>query len=71
MAVDGDMYQVLAQPIRGFDKQVVGHVVMARRIDSVLLSLFPGARLVFALAMIAAVAIAIASAIRMRHITRA
>ncbi|HSS02032.1 MAG TPA: serine/threonine-protein kinase [Kofleriaceae bacterium] len=70
-AVDGDMYQVLAQPIRGFDKQVVGHVVMARRIDSVLLSLFPGARLVFAMAMIAAVAIAVASAMRMRQITRA
>jgi serine/threonine protein kinase len=69
--VDGVMYQVLAQPIRGFDKQVVGHVVMARRLDSVLLSLFPGARLVFALTMIAAVATALASGLRMRQITRA
>jgi serine/threonine protein kinase len=69
--VDGVMYQVLAQPIRGFDKQVVGHVVMARRLDSVLLSLFPGARLMFALTMIAAIATAVASAMRMRQITRA
>ena len=66
--VAGAVYQVLAQPIRGFDNQVVGDVVMARRIDSVLLSLFPGARLVFALTMIAAIAIAIASVLRMRQI---
>jgi hypothetical protein len=69
--VDGVMYQVLAQPIGGFDKQLVGHVVMARRLDSVLLSLFPGARLVFALTMIAAIATALASGLRMRQITRA
>ena len=67
----GAMYQVLAQPIRGFDSQVVGNVVMARKLDSVLLSLFPGARLVFALAMIAALLAAVASALRMRQITRA
>jgi len=66
--VDGVLYQVLAQPIRGFDNQVVGDVVMARRIDSVLLSLFPGARGVFALTMIAALAVAFASALRMREI---
>jgi serine/threonine protein kinase len=66
--VGGGLYQVLAQPIRGFDNQIVGDVVMARRIDSVLLSLFPGARLVFALTMIAALALAIASALRMRQI---
>jgi hypothetical protein len=59
---------VLAQPIRGFDSQIVGDVVMARRIDSVLLSLFPGALRVFALTMIAALALAIASALRMRQI---
>jgi len=45
--------------------------VMARRLDSVLLSLFPGARGVFALAMIAAIAVAVASGLRMRQITRA
>ncbi|HZJ64845.1 MAG TPA: hypothetical protein VFD36_15150, partial [Kofleriaceae bacterium] len=68
---DGVMYQVLAQPISAFDNQIVGNVVMARRLDSVLLSLFPGARGVFALALIAAIAVAIASGLRMRQITRA
>jgi len=67
----GVMYQVLAQPISAFDNQIVGTVVMARRLDSVLLSLFPGARGVFALAMIAAIAVAVASGLRMRQITRA
>jgi hypothetical protein len=70
-AVDGALYQVLAQPIRGFDSHVVGNVVMARRLDSVLLSLFPGARLMFALAMVGAIAVALASALRMRQITQA
>jgi predicted Ser/Thr protein kinase len=69
--VDGAMFQVLAQQIRGFDNQPVGDVVMARKLDSVLLSLFPGARLVFTLAMIGAMGVAIASALRMRQITRA
>ena len=66
---DGATYQVLAQPIRGFDNQIVGDVVMARKLDSVLLSLFPGARLMFALTMVAAIGIAIASALWMRQIT--
>jgi hypothetical protein len=44
---------------------------MARKLDSVLLSLFPFARLVFALTMIGALGIAIASVWRMRRITRA
>jgi Protein kinase domain/Putative zinc-finger len=70
-AADGAMFQVLAQKIRGFDNQAVGDVVMARKLDSVLLSLFPGARLVFTLTMLGAMAIAIASALRMRQITRA
>jgi hypothetical protein len=70
-AVDGVMFQVLAQPIRGFDNHVVGKVVMARHLDSVLLSLFPGARLVFALAMIGAMLVAIGSVLRMRQIIRA
>ena len=65
----GALYQVLAQPIRGFDNQVVGDVVMARKLDSVLLSLFPGARLVFTLAMLAAIALASASALRGRQLT--
>jgi serine/threonine protein kinase len=70
-AVDGVMFQVLAQPIRGFDNHVVGKVVMARHLDSVLLSLFPGARLVFALTMIGAMLVAIGSVLRMRQIIRA
>ena len=69
--VDGAMFQVLAQQIRGFDREPVGDVVMARKLDSVLLSLFPGARLVFTLTMLGAMAVAIASALRMRQITRA
>jgi len=64
----GAIYQVLAQPIRGFDNQIVGDVVMARKLDSVLLSLFPGARLVFALAMLGALAVATASTLWMRQI---
>ena len=70
-AVDGAMFQVLARPIRGFDNQVVGEVVMARKLDSVLLSLFPGALFVFTLTMLGAIAVALASALRMRQITRA
>jgi len=70
--VDGVMYQVLrAAAIRGFDKQVVGHVVMARPARQLLLSLFPARGLMFALTMIAAIATAVASAMRMRQITRA
>ncbi|HEX3764193.1 MAG TPA: hypothetical protein VHW23_36115, partial [Kofleriaceae bacterium] len=67
-AAGGATYQVLAQPIRGFDNQIVGDVVMARKLDSVLLSLFPGARGVFALAMLGALAVALTSALRMRQI---
>jgi serine/threonine protein kinase len=69
--VDGVVYQVLGQPIRGFDNQVVGNVVMARQLDSVLLSLFPGARRVFAIAMLVAAVIALIAAWRMRQIVRA
>ena len=71
VTVDGAMYQVLAQPIRGFDNQVVGNVVMARKLDSVLLSLFPGARLMFTLTMLGAIALAGVSVLRTRQITRA
>ncbi len=68
---DGALYQVLAQPIRGFDNQVVGNVVMARKLDSVLLSLFPGARFMFTLAMLGAILLAAVSGLRMRQISRA
>jgi predicted Ser/Thr protein kinase len=67
----GALFQVLAQPIRGFDNQIVGNVVMARKLDSVLLSLFPGARLMFTLAMLGALAVAVVSALRMRQIAQA
>jgi hypothetical protein len=66
-AAGGATYQVLAQPIRGFDNQIVGDVVMARELDSVL-SLFPGARLVFALAMLGALAVAVGSALWTRQL---
>jgi serine/threonine protein kinase len=71
VVVDGALYQVLAQPINGYDRQVVGNVVMARKVDSVLLSLFPGARFVFTLAMLGALAVAIVAWLRTRMITRA
>ena len=60
-------YQVLAKPIIGPDKRTAGHIVMASRVDGVL-SLFPHARLVFAIAMIVASAIAIAMALRARSL---
>ena len=44
----------------------IGRLVMARPIDSVL-SLFPHARMVFALAMLAAIGVAIATALRARR----
>ncbi len=50
--------------------EVIGHVVMARRIDGVL-SLFPGARLVFALTMLGALLLATGTALRARTITGA
>jgi hypothetical protein len=50
---------------------VVGNVVMARQLDSVLVSLFPNARLVFALTMFGAMLVGITAAARARRITRA
>ncbi|HEY0192372.1 MAG TPA: protein kinase [Kofleriaceae bacterium] len=67
----GAMYQVLAQPIRGFDNQVVGNVVMARRLDSVLRSVFPGARRMFELALLATLLLAALAALRARQISHA
>jgi serine/threonine protein kinase len=52
-------YQVLAKDITGPDGTRVGRVVMASRIDGVL-SLFPHARTVFAVAMLAAFFVAVA-----------
>jgi len=67
---DGDtMYQVQARDIRGLDKQhTVARVVMARPLHGVL-SLFPGARIVFALTALLALALAAVSAVRVRQIS--
>ena len=60
---------VLANPlVQGGEP--IGRLVMARRIDSVL-SLFPHARTVFALATLAAILVALMTAMRARQITGA
>jgi hypothetical protein len=62
-------YQVQARPIAGLDGQgTIGHVVMARPLGGVL-SLFPGARLVFALTAFASLVLASAAYLRARSIT--
>ncbi len=66
---DGRTYQVLARPVRGLEGQgTIAHVVMARRLDGVL-SLFPGARIVFALTALAALLLSVATFWRARSIT--
>jgi len=66
--VGGKSYQVQTFPILGLDKQPIGRVVMARPNDAVL-SLFPGARLVFALTMFGALLLAGFTWYRAREIT--
>ncbi len=65
--IDTKTYQVLAKAIVDPDDQRVGLVVMASRVDGVL-SLFPHARLVFAVAMIAAILVAIGMFMRARSL---
>jgi serine/threonine protein kinase len=60
-------YQVQAKRIFGPDKQLVGAVVMAARNDGVL-SLFPHARAVLAVAMLVAIGVAIAMYVRARQL---
>jgi predicted Ser/Thr protein kinase len=67
----GTAYQVKAQALVDLDGRPVGHVVMARELGGVLSGLFPGARVAFALAMLAALAAAAATALRARRITGA
>jgi hypothetical protein len=67
----GTPYQVKAQALTDFDGKLVGHVVMARELGGVLAGLFPGARVAFALAMIAALAAAAAAALQAQQITSA
>jgi len=67
----GHVYQVQSRAIHGFDGATeIARVVMARKLDGVL-QLFPGASLVFALAALAALGVAVATAMRARQITGA
>ncbi|MBA3396219.1 MAG: serine/threonine protein kinase [Deltaproteobacteria bacterium] len=63
----GTTYQVQAQPIFGPDGQLVGRVVMARQLGGVL-TLFAHARLVFALAVLAAILVAFGTLWRARRL---
>ena len=58
------------KPLARKDGEVIGHVAMARAMPRAL-SLFPGARVVFAGAMLAALVTALATALRARRITHA
>ncbi|MBA3454892.1 MAG: serine/threonine protein kinase [Deltaproteobacteria bacterium] len=66
ITLDGTTYAVQSLPLTGF----AGRLVMGQRIDSVL-TLFPGARVVFLIAMLAALAAAIGTAVLARRITGA
>ena len=66
ITVDGTSYEVQALPLTGFD----GRLVMAQPMSSVL-ALFPNARVVFLIAMFAALVTALGTAIRARRITGA
>jgi serine/threonine protein kinase len=66
VAIDGRTYQVQSLPMLGLAGQgTIAHVVMARPLDGVL-SLFPGARLVFAAAAMCALVIAVITYFRAR-----
>jgi hypothetical protein len=69
--VDGRTYQVQSLPMTGLAEQgTIAHVVMARPLDGVL-SLFPGARLVFALTAFAALLLAATTYANARKLTNA
>jgi len=63
-------YEVLQFPINDREHHEIGHVVMARRVDGMLM-LFPHARLVFALALLAALGLAAATLAKARQLTGA
>jgi serine/threonine protein kinase len=65
---EGDLFQVKAESLAGLDGQRVGHVVMARELDSVLAGFFPGARFVFTVTAMIALGIAIATWIQVRRL---
>jgi hypothetical protein len=69
VTVAGDDYQVQRRDVPGIEGPI-GQVVMARKIGGVL-SLFPGSRVVFAVATLLALALASFAAWRARQITHA
>ncbi|HTR53792.1 MAG TPA: serine/threonine-protein kinase [Kofleriaceae bacterium] len=68
VTIAGKAYQVQARPLVDFDGKPYATVVMARGMGGVL-ALFPHARAVFACAALAALALALATALRARQIT--
>jgi hypothetical protein len=70
LTLDGVAYEVQARPLTGFGAKPIGRLVMAQRMDGVL-SLFPNARVVFAIGMVAALGLALATMLRARRITGA
>jgi serine/threonine protein kinase len=69
--VDGRTYQVQSLPVSGLAGQgTIAYVVMARPLDSVL-SLFPGARAVFAITAMCALMLALVTLVRVNQISRA
>jgi len=63
-------FEVLKFPISDREHHEIGHVVMARRVDGMLM-LFPHARLVFVLALLAALGLAAATLVKARQLTGA
>ena len=63
-------YEVLQFPVNDREHHEIGHVVMARRVDGMLM-LFPHARLVFVLALLAALGVAAATMLKARQLTGA
>ena len=61
---------MLQLPIKDHEKHEIGELVMARRVDGILM-LFPHARLVFVLAMLVALGVAIGTTVKARRITGA
>ncbi|MEJ7602512.1 MAG: hypothetical protein WKG01_31760, partial [Kofleriaceae bacterium] len=64
---DGGVYQVKSVPFTNFDGRPIGRVVMARALGGVL-SLFPGARMVFAGTACAAIVLALLTYLRARRL---
>ncbi len=70
ISVDGIAYEAQVRPLTGFGSEPIGSLVMAQRMDGVL-SLFPSARLVFAIGMFAMLGLSLATALRARQIAGA